>query len=292
MKKPLIPSLWMLLAGFSFACMGVFVKLGVAVFGTAEAVFYRSLVALLVMQAFVSYKGLDLRTAHAKAHASRSLIGGLAMMIYFSTIAMVPLATAVTLNYIAPLFLAAILYFWFKEPAKPMSIALLVLGFVGVVLLVRPVFASEQWLGALCGLIAGFLFGVVGLNIRRLGELGEPEWRTVYYFSATCTAYGLLWTLYEGGFHSLDMHSVWLILGMGGFGVLAQVCMTSAFKNGKTLIVANLQYVTVVFASLFGILIWQEILPLSAWAGMFLIIGSNILMAVLGAKKPAKAIAK
>lgn len=79
---------------------------------------------------------------------------------------------------------------------------------------------------------------------------------------------------------------------MGGCGVIAQNAMTSAFKRGKTLLAANLQYTTVMFASLFGLLLWGETLALLAWVGIALIIGSNVLMSaapLLAKRKPSTA---
>lgn len=271
-------ALWMVVASLAFAGMGVFIKLGSAQFSVAETVFYRSLVALIVMQAFIFSKGYSLRTPHWKAHLFRSGIGCTAMMTYFTAIAMIPLATAVTLNYTSPLFMALILHLWFHEKGSRHAPLLLALGFMGVALLLQPSWEPVGPAGLFTGLFAGFLFALAGLGVRQLGKLGEVEWRTVYYFSLTCTLAGLIWVLVGSGFHSVDLKGFGLILGMGGCGVIAQNAMTSAFKKGKTLLVANLQYTTVMFASLFGLLIWQETLSFLAWCGISLIIGSNIVM--------------
>jgi drug/metabolite transporter (DMT)-like permease len=280
-EKPAVSALWMLLASLAFASMGVFIKLGSSQFSVAETVFYRSIVALLFMQFYVSRNGLSLKTAHWRAQVFRSGIGCIAMMTYFTAISLIHLDTAVTLNYTSPLFMALILRFWFREPATRFDSLLLLMGFAGVALLLKPVWGSQPPAGLLTGLMAGFLFSLAGLGVRQLGRLGEAEWRTVYFFSLTCTMAGLVWVLAGSGFHAVDIRGFWLILGMGGSGLVAQNAMTCAFKHGKTLLVANLQYTTVMFASLFGFLLWGELLSPVAWGGALLIISSNVFMSVI-----------
>lgn len=276
----------MIIASLGFACMGVCIKLAVPAISTAEAVFYRGGICFLLTQIYVLWRGHSIRTPYLGAHLQRSVVGCCGMMIYFSAIAMIPLATAVTLAYTAPLFMALMLWLWYGERISASSALTLLTGFGGVVLLLQPTLGRDQWFGGLVGLGAGVFNMFAALNVRRVGRLGEPEWRTVYYFSAVSTLVGLAWTLMRGGFHPLDGHLLWLALGMGGFGFVGQMGMTAAFKQGKALTVANLSYSTVVFASLFGIVVWREVLPLVAWIGVAVIIASSMAMTALS-RKPA-----
>jgi len=279
--------LWMLVASLGFACMGVCIKLASPDLSAAEAVFYRGGIAWVLAQLYVLSQGHSIRTPHLKAHLLRALVGCGGMATYFSAIAMVPLATAVTLAYTSPLFMALILWLWYREPVRLGSAVFLLLGFAGVILLLQPTLREDQWLGAVVGLGAGVFAALAVLNVRRLGQLGEAEWLTVYYFSACSALMGLAWTLWQGGFHPLKGPLLWLALGMGGFGYVGQMGMTIAFKRGRALTVANLSYSTVVFASLFGVVIWHEILPLVAWLGIGTIIVSSMLMTASGRTAPA-----
>ncbi|RTL56456.1 MAG: DMT family transporter [Rhodocyclaceae bacterium] len=282
-----MPIFWILLASLAFACMGVCIKLASADIMAAEAVFYRGVIAWLLSQAYVVLQGHTLRTPHLRAHLLRAGVGCCGMGTYFSAITMIPLATAVTLAYTSPLFMALILWLWYREPVRPMTAAALVLGFGGIVLLLHPTLAHNQWLGAGVGLGAGVFAALAVLNVRKLGQLGEPEWRTVYYFSACSALLGLVWTLAQGGFHPLTGRLAWLALGMGGFGFIGQITMTLAFGRGRPLTMANLSYSTVVFASLFGIFFWGEVLPPQAWLGMGLILLSSMVTTALSRRPPA-----
>src|SRR4051812_9628281 len=100
-------SSWMLVAGFLFAASGVFVKLGAEFFGPAEMAMYRSLFSLAVVLGIVAAtRGATLRTRFATGHIMRSLVGSVSLIGYFYAITRLPLATAQTLNYTSPLFLA------------------------------------------------------------------------------------------------------------------------------------------------------------------------------------------
>lgn len=270
-------SLWMIAASVLFACMGVCVKLGASLFSAAELVFYRGFVALVLLWGYVLAKRLTLATPHWRSHLRRGLSGFISLVMYFYAISELPLATAVTLNYTSPLFLAVILVVWSGERVRPVLFLALAIGLAGVALLLRPVLASEQWLGALAALASGAGAGIAFYNVRQLGRLGEPEWRVVFYFSLISALGGLPWALASDPFHSISGTGVMLILGVGGFGALAQLALTRAYKHGKTLVAASLAYSTVVFSSLFGIWIWDEVLPPSSWLAIGLIVASGLL---------------
>jgi len=269
-------SLWMVAASVLFACMGACVKLASAQFSAAELVFWRGFIATLLIGGYIATRGLSLATPHARTHVVRGISGFISLVLYFYAISLIPLATAVTLNYTSPLFLALLLVLWLKQPVSAGLYAALGGGFVGVILLLQPTLAQDQWLGALFGLGSGIISSVAYLNVKRLGELGEPEWRTVFYFSALSALGGLPWLLVSDPFHAIDARGWWLLAGVGCFGVLAQLCMTAAYKRGRTLTSASLAYTTVVFSSALGVLLWNETLPWLAWGGIGLIVISGL----------------
>lgn len=282
-------ALWMLLASFAFACMGVCIKLSLGKFSIGEIVFFRSTLGWVLMQGFVALRGLDLRTPYFKAQVGRAAVGLIGMTTFFAAISLLPLATAITLQYTAPLFMGLVLAFWFHEPIPPRAALMLILGFVGIILLLQPTLGRDDWIGAAVGLGAGVLATLALLNVRRLGQLGEPEWRTVYYFSAIGSLVGVVWVAVSGGFHAMNVRDTALLLGVGGFGTIGQVAMTTALKHGKALLVANLSYATVVFGSIFGLLLWGESMPAVAWTGMALIVASGMVMTALSRTAPAEA---
>lgn len=277
---------WMVVAGFLFGCMGVFVKLGAEFFTSAELVFYRSLFGLIFLAAIVRAQRLPLVTPVWRMHVWRGISGFIALMLFFYAIASLPLATAVTLNYTSPLFLAFLSVLVLRERFHwPLGLAILV-GFVGVVLLLQPTVNEDQWLAGLLGLTSGFFAGIAYLNVKQLGKLGEPSYRVVFYFTLLSTVGGGLWMVVHV-FHPITLGNVWLLLGMGTTATLAQLAMTQAYKVGNTLVVGSLAYSAVVFAALWGILLWGEVLSMASWAGVALIVFSGIIASHVGARVAA-----
>ena len=131
-------SLWMIAASGLFACMGVCVKLGASLFSAAELVFYRGAIALVLLWGFVLVRQLPLATRHWRAHLWRGLAGSVSLVLYFYAISVLPLATAVTLNYTSPLFLALVLVFWAGERVRRTLYIALALGLAGVALYFLP----------------------------------------------------------------------------------------------------------------------------------------------------------
>ena len=279
-------ALWMVVASFLFACMGVCVKLAADQFSTAEIVFYRNLISLLLITALVAVRRVPLRTPHWRFQLWRGCSGFVSLCLYFLGITLLPLATAVTLAYTSPLFLALYLAAFGKARLNAGILAALGVGFVGVALLLRPSLESAQWLGIVVSLASGILAGIAYFNVRELGERGEPEERTVFYFSLLATVGGGLWMAFAEK-HPIDAYGGLLLLGVGGFGALAQLAMTRAYKRGKTLVAASLAYSAVIFASLFGMLIWQETLSLGAWLAIGLIVASGVMANAFSQDRPA-----
>lgn len=266
----------MLAASLSFACMGVLVKLGGAHFSSSELVFYRSFVGLLFVTVVLRHKRTTLSTPHWRSHLWRGLSGTIAMMLYFYCIATLPLATAITLNYTSSMFLTALTLVVYKDRFHLPLTASLTLGFIGVALLLHPTFEREQFVSGILGLASGFLAGVALMNVRQLGLMGEPAVRVVFYFNLVATLFSGAW-MAQTEVHPITLNNLWLLLGLGASATFAQIAMTHAYRIGQTQVVSTLSYSTIVFASLFGLMLWNEKLPFGSWLGIALIIGSGMI---------------
>ncbi len=267
-------SLWMLVASLLFACMGVCVKFAAATHSAVEITFYRSFISLILMFGLVRLRGVRLATPHWRWQISRGVVGFSALFAYFYAITLLPLATAVTLNYTSAIFLAIYLALAGMRMRAGILGALIV-GLVGVALLLKPTFHADQLIGGLIGLGSGVLAGMAYFSVRELGVRGEPETRTVFYFSLVSSACAGLWLIFSD-LHAVDLKSGLLLLGVAGFATVAQLAMTRAYTRGKTLMSAALAYSTVIFSSLFGVLFWGEVLDASGWLAIGLIILSGI----------------
>jgi drug/metabolite transporter (DMT)-like permease len=280
-----MPSLWMLFASFLFAAMGAGVKLASATFSTSELVMYRGLIGSIILFASLRAHGGTLRTLFPKEHIWRSVVGVSSLWLWFYTIGALPLATAATINYTAPIWLAVWMFIlaWRHgdHHIEWPLIGAVAMSFVGVTLVLRPAVQMNQWLGAVAGLGSSVISAMAYMQVRRLGKMGEPEYRVVFYFSLTTAIAGFLGACFTPDaagvrFHGFSAHTFLLILGIGLTGLVAQMAMTRAYRVGKVLVVANLQYTGIIFSSLWSVLLWGDRFDWHVWLGIVVILVSGI----------------
>jgi S-adenosylmethionine uptake transporter len=283
-------SLWMLVASFLFSIMGVGVKLASDYYSTAEIVMYRGAIGVLMILVLVRWHGGSLRTRMAGHHLWRGTVGVAALWLWFYAIGRLPLAMAVTLNYMSPIWIAVILFgsAWLqkKKQLEPGLLIAILFGFVGVVLLLRPAMHADQMTGGIIALISGMLAALAYLQVRQMGLLGEPEYRVVFYFSVTCAVAGLLGVLLGAVVTTASVAPIWhphqlkgilLLLMVGVTAASAQIAMTRAYRLGNTLVTANLQYVGIIFSSVWDVMIWHDALSWLSWLGIVVILSSGLL---------------
>ena len=278
----------MLFASFVFAIMGVCVKLASATCSTSEIVMCRGIVGVLLISAMVRLQGGTLRTTLPWHHAWRGTVGVTALWLWFFAIGQLPLATAMTLNYMAPIWIAAIIFtlgWWHGQRRFEWGLAAAITtSFIGVALLLKPSIHADQWLGGLVALISGVLSALAYIQVKKLGQLGEPEYRVVFYFSASGVIAGVLSGLASNYFttgaphilHALSAREFVLLLAIGVTATVAQIAMTRAYRLGAMLVTANLQYTGIVFSSIWGMLIWDDHPGLSGWMGIAIILASGM----------------
>ena len=275
----------MLLAAFFFATMAVCVKIASASFNSFELLCYRGLLGMLFMWLLARSRGVSLATRHFSMHAWRGLVGVVSLGAWFYAIAHLPLATAMTLNYMSSVWIAALLVGGALIAWKPGAgaampgqgpLMLTVLaGFAGVMLLLRPTLGQDQLFAGLVGLLSGVTAAIAYIQVMTLGKLGEPESRTVFYFALGSAVAGGLGMLAADVSSLNSAEALWL-LPMGLLASLGQLCMTRAYSQGATLVVANLQYTGIVFGAIYSVLLFGEHIPPAGWAGMALIVASGI----------------
>lgn len=282
----------MVLAAACFAVMGACVKAASGAFHTFELVFWRGLVGLAVMAAWAAWLRRSPATPRWRMHATRSFTGALSLSGWYYALGHLPLAAAITLNYTSPLFIAALVsagtLLHGRGRLEPALLGAVALGFGGVALLLRPSFNEGDAFAAAVGLASGAISAVALLQVRALSRQGEDDWKIVFWFCAMQVLFGIVGTLI-GGHHDLasyDARGVALIAGIGGSAVVAQMALTRAFGRGRTLLTANLQYLTVVFAAGVGWVAFGEALDTLAVAGICTVLAAGILATVVSARTP------
>lgn len=270
-------ALWMLLASVMFAIMGSCVKLAIEHEASLpQVVLFRGLPSVVLLLLWARAARQSIIPSSWKLHLWRNLSGVSSMWLGFYAISHLPLATAASLSYTSPLFIAGWMLGWGGAQRDGMRVASVALGFLGVIAVLRPSVGDDQWLAAVLGLAAGGTAAVAMLQIRELGRIGEPEWRTVLFFSVAVCVSSVAGLGFEG-WGSPDIIGYCALCGIGVSGLCGQLTMTRAFGLGSALLTAALQYTTIIFAAFLGMAFWDDRLDVLAWAGMGLIILAGLL---------------
>jgi S-adenosylmethionine uptake transporter len=277
----------MVLASFLFATMAVGIKFASNSFSTFELIFYRGIVSVIFMGIVLRARGATLRTPVPMMHLWRSTIGVLSLSSWFYAIAHLPLATAMTLNYMSGVWVAAFivggaLLYGQSEKQGPL-LGTVMLGFVGVVMTLRPTIDHNQLFAGVIGLLSGMGAALAYMQVTALGKVGEPEERTVFYFSVGTTLVGLVGVLFTEVTPWAEVRwqdAAWVV-PIGILASLGQWSMTRAYRKGSTLVVASMQYSGIVFAVIFSLLIFGDKIAPMGWAGIAVIVTSGVLATIL-----------
>lgn len=204
-------SLWMLVAAFVFSLMAVCVKLVSDTYSTPEIVMYRSLIGAVFLFCMVLVKGGSFKTKYPLQHLWRGTVGATAFGLWFFSMSQLPLATSITLNYMSPIWIAAILFgiglFHGRLQFEWRLACAIIASFIGIYILLQPTLAEDQWLGALIAFISGILAALAYLQVKHLGNLGEPEYRVVFYFCVIGTIGGAIMAVIAGSYARRGRHS-------------------------------------------------------------------------------------
>ena len=284
---------WLIVgATLLFATMGVCVKLASAEYPAGEIVLYRSLTGALMMLAFARWKGGTLATRVPSMHFWRSFSGVVSLCLWFYAIGNLPLATAMTLNYMSSVWMALFLLGGAialgTSRVDGRLIATVLVGFAGVALILRPTIEEQQLWHGLMGLLSGVIAATAYLQVTALGRIGEPEYRIVFWFSVGGVGAGalsLLWT----GLHSHSWRGAGLLLAVGVLATLAQLMITRAYSTGRTLVIASLQYLGIAWSFAYGVLLFGDHVTAMAIAGMLLIVAAGLSATLLRSRHPGTA---
>jgi drug/metabolite transporter (DMT)-like permease len=267
----------MLVSSACFALMSFCVKLSSHSYFPLEILFYRTLFGALVLAGGCVVARKSPVTPNLLGHAKRTVMGYASMCALFYAVSRLPLSTAVTLNYTSSIFFVLTCTLRLKEPLELRSTLALLLGFCGILWLLQPTFAPGLWFPGLIGLISGVTAGVATFEVRELGKMNEASWLIVFWFFTLSSVMGGVIVYFSTGFHALDWHNVWSLSGVVICGLVGQLAMTRAYKDGNKFLAASLAYLTVVFSALLGWAIWGDSVGVTGVLAMSLIVLSGVL---------------
>jgi drug/metabolite transporter (DMT)-like permease len=272
--------IYMLLATFIFAVMNVLVKY-VDNIPAIEIILFRSIVSFVMSGATLSLKRINPLGKNRKILFIRGLAGALALMMFFTTLQEIPLASAVTIMFLGPIF-TAILGVWIvREKVFPWQWAFFALSFVGIVM-IKGFDPRVSPFMALLGLGAAFFSGVAYNMIRKLKNTEHPLVIIFYFPLVTLPIVGVY--SYFNWVQPVGIEWVFLI-AIGVLTQFAQYFMTKSYQSEDLSKVANINFIGVIYALGFGYVLFDESFNILTYLGMTLVMLGVVLNVIYKNKK-------
>lgn len=278
-NRPLAGIAVRIIAVFSVATMIALVKHaadnGVSVI---ESVFYRQFFALFILVPIIILRGgtKTVRTDKFGLHMRRMVVGLTGMIFNFWAVSLLPLAEATTIGFMVPVFATLLAIFLLSERVGIHRWSAIIAGFIGVLIITRPETTGFSWQGILVALNGALFTAWVSIIIRDLGRTEDPVtvvfWFTI--FSLPLLGGAMFWF---GQWH--DSYAWLIILGIGLCGGIAQLALTKSLQLAPVSVVLSVDYSALIWATLYGWLIWSALPTIWTLLGAPLIIGAGLYIA-------------
>lgn len=256
----------MLLATFLFSCMNVLVKF-VPHIPAVEIVFFRCLVSLVMSYVVLKAQRVYIWGNNRKLLIARGLTGSVALILYFVLLQQIPLATAVTLQFLAPIFTALLGVILLHERMRPWQWIFFTLSFGGM-LVINGFDTRIATVHLLMGIVAAGGAGLAYTIIRKLNYREHPLVIVLYFPLVTMPITGLYSAFHWEMPHGWDWA---VLLGIGTLTQFAQYFMTKAYQAEEVSKIANLKYLSIIYALSFGFLFFDETFNFMTYVGMALV---------------------
>ena len=279
---------YILLSSLFFALMAAAVKF-LGDMPTAEKIFFRNLVGIFVAFGLVKKTGSSLTGNNKKLLVLRSIFGLLGIAAYFYALANMKLSDAVILNKMSPFFVMVFAALFLKENITKKQIIALVTAALGALLVIRPGFDSNL-IPSLIALMSSVFAGIAYTIVRQLRKTDSAA-TVVFYFSLFSTL-AMIPFMLSGSFVIPTAVQALALLALGLFATAAQLFMTNAYRHAEAGELSIYTYANIVFSSIFGLVLFQEIPDLFSVFGAVLIISAGYLNYRAKAKEQAEKIAE
>lgn len=260
-----------------FTVMNMFAKMLSDNHSVIEIAFYRNLIAclpfLITIFAFGRREILVIRSKPSLV-GIRAVIGTISLVTTFAAYSLMPMADTTALLFTASLFIPVLGVIFLRESVGPWRWSAIAMGFIGVLIMSHPS-GDMHTLGIMVALFAAILHATLQIILRYLSRYESPETISFYFF-----VIGVFLTALPLPFIAVrpTMAEIPLLVGVGLSGAAAQWLLSIAFRNAKAAVVTVFNYSSIVWAALFGWMIWNEWPVPTVIAGAAIVVASNILM--------------
>ena len=215
------------------------------------------------------------KTTRPGLHAFRAFTGAAAIIALFIGLRELPLADVVSLTFGGPIFVTVASIFFLSEKVGIKRWSAVFLGFIGMLLIVQPAFIDLNFY-YITPIVFCIFFACVAISVRSLSKT-EPNYRIAFYFTFLCSVLGII-TIFKGDWILPTKIDFLIFIIMGLCGSIANLLLTQSYRLAEASLVTPIKYLSLVFAIVFGFLIWSEIPKLLTLFGALLVITSSLII--------------
>lgn len=243
-----------------------------------EILFWRQVPTIVLTLAWLGARGQlgRLRTRRLPVHARRAMMGLTGMFFTFGAPVLLPLAESTTLGFTTPVFAVILSALMLKERVGPVRWLAVALGFAGVIIIAQPGHATIPPFGAFVGLGAGFMVALISIQVRDLGRTDESLSIVFWFATLSVPLLALAMPFYY------TAHTPWqwfLLISGGVLGYIGQLLLTASLRYGQVSSVTVMDYSAIVWATIYGWLLWGDVPSTATWLGAPVIITAGAVIA-------------
>ncbi|ENV10458.1 hypothetical protein F966_01637 [Acinetobacter higginsii] len=266
------------LSALLFSVMGICIRYASHTVDNYTIVFFRNVVGLILFLPFIFKQGTQfVKTEKLWMHTWRSIVGLAAMYGFFYAIAHLKLSNAMVFTYSSPIFIPLIAWLFLKEKITTAMLCAAGLGFIGVFCVAKPDQGLLNWI-SIVGISSSLLASMAFVTVRALTQTEPPE-RIVFYFcliGSLLSVIPMFWV-----WRPYHLQELLFLIGAGVLANVSQIFMSHAYRLAPAGQIAPVNYIAIIFAGLWGFLLWNEVPDLYSMIGFGIILSAILLCSPL-----------
>ncbi|MCH7304246.1 DMT family transporter [Acinetobacter sp. NIPH 1869] len=273
------------LSALLFSVMGICIRYASHTVDNYTIVFFRNVVGLILFLPFIFKQGTHfVKTEKLWMHTWRSIVGLAAMYGFFYAIAHLKLSNAMVFTYSSPIFIPLIAWLFLKEKITTAMLCAAGLGFIGVFCVAKPDQGLLNWI-SIVGISSSLLASMAFVTVRALTQTEPPE-RIVFYFcfiGSLLSVIPMFWV-----WRPYHLQELLFLIGAGVLANVSQIFMSHAYRLASAGQIAPVNYIAIIFAGLWGFLLWNEVPDLYSLIGFCIILSAIFLCSPLIKRSKSK----
>lgn len=261
-----------------FSVMGICIRYASHTVDNYTIVFFRNVVGLILFLPFIFKQGMGfVKTEKLWMHTWRSIVGLAAMYGFFYAIAHLKLSNAMVFTYSSPIFIPLIAWLFLKEKVTTAMLCAAGLGFMGVFCVAKPDQGLLNWI-SIVGISSSLLASMAFVTVRALTQTEPPE-RIVFYFcliGSLLSVIPMFWV-----WRPYHLHELFFLVAAGVLANVSQIFMSHAYRLAPAGQIAPVNYIAIIFAGIWGFLLWKEVPDLYSVIGFGIILLAILLCSPL-----------